>query len=162
MKTKINLNQPVHRTGKNGSSSSGNGYSSSSNSLQSATTAASRQGVASNHVNKTRMICSGCNKIIENGNAQKGGSKFYHQECFVCSSCNSPLKSDYLQDDEKICCLECFGDIKCGYCGINLVGEHVQVMNKGLHVECYATIAAKKKTYAQAKNKSAPDGRWKS
>ncbi len=136
--------------------------STTNSSLQSATTSTSNRQALNPNLNKNRWNCFGCQKPIEDNNPMKAGMKYYHQECFVCANCDAPLKSHFLQDDERVCCVECFVNIKCSGCGLNLFGDHVQVMSKGFHVECYAMIAAKKKNNGQTKNKSVPDGKWKS
>lgn len=87
-----------------------------------------------------KLICNFCNKKCL-GKVLRVNEKHFHDQCFLCSICNTSLSTDgYFQKNNSYFCIadyqKMFGH-KCSTCFEYIEGEMVLIMDKSYHVECF-------------------------
>ena len=104
------------------------------------------------HIQNTAPKCAKCGKTVtENG--ATFADKHFHQACFLCVFCNTPLikmKTTYRgKNDDETVCEPCFIDRyapKCGKCN-QPISPHIpgtKYEDKMFHIECFACGRCKK------------------
>ncbi|CAF0721545.1 unnamed protein product [Didymodactylos carnosus] len=87
--------------------------------------------------------CANCSKLFVNGDTKSRYNNIeYHQHCFVCNTCNQPIKhSFYTLSDNEYRCSDCqqrlIPTITCSVCNELIDGSYVQYKDKNLHGSCF-------------------------
>jgi hypothetical protein len=74
-------------------------------------------------------------------------SKAFHQEHFLCKSCNKPITGSFTKKDENYFHPECFSQIVglvCEYCKKIIQGEYLVNENKKYHKLCFENFVVPK------------------
>jgi len=89
---------------------------------------------------KTLDVCPGCHQHIQGGApvVNVEGRK-YHDKCWVCNVCRSPLTS-YHERDGKVWCQTHFNEKynpKCVSCSRPITGTYAETKKGQYHVDCF-------------------------
>lgn len=101
--------------------------------------------------------CKTCSlSILDTSPVIQSGSNVFHTNCIKCGGCSKiMIDSHFIEDDEKICCFDCFNRIKCSVCNVELKEDYILSNKRGFHQDCFGikiaktTVAQGPKTVAQ-------------
>ena len=84
--------------------------------------------------------CKTCSlSIPDTSPVIQSGSNVFHTNCVKCGGCSKiMIDTHFLEDDEKICCFDCFNRIKCSVCSVELKEDYIKSGKKGFHQECFS------------------------
>ena len=90
--------------------------------------------------------CAKCKEAVEGAciNALDGA---WHPECFVCTTCNDPLR-DFITKDAKPYCRGCYEkefSKRCAVCNEGISSAFVTALGKTYHDACFKCIQCEKK-----------------
>lgn len=92
-------------------------------------------------------FCAACGKEILTQAAFIDG-KFFHPECFVCSTCGKPIKDDYVRDKEgkyfhRACSQQKSQKPICAHCYKPITEiNYISFKDKNYHTNCYENSVA--------------------
>ncbi|XP_054640342.1 filamin-binding LIM protein 1 [Dunckerocampus dactyliophorus] len=97
---------------------------------------------------KSRGVCAFCRKpILFSEGAVTALQKLYHQDCFRCRSCYSPLAGKHFYHEAEIpkCekCHEASLEI-CWSCGYRIKAKLVRALNRAYHPACFTCVTCKR------------------
>ncbi|EFA79492.1 LIM-type zinc finger-containing protein [Heterostelium album PN500] len=82
--------------------------------------------------------CDVCGGVIKSSRIRAKG-KLFHEECFVCSNCNTALESFFYKDGKLYCdpCEVALYAKKCDHCTLPIQSTIVNARSKIFHPECF-------------------------
>lgn len=89
--------------------------------------------------------CSKCSKSIDFGTSYKklGNNQCYHNQCFTCSECSTPISGEFYERNNAFICLKC-NEIEvmkfikiCKVCNSKVTSRYVMYNKEFLHSECF-------------------------
>jgi hypothetical protein len=77
----------------------------------------------------------------------KVAGKRYHQSCFACFRCKTPLGAEVNIHNDMPCCDDCYADLnsqRCAGCGKLIMDACLKAMGKQWHPQCFVCANCKK------------------
>lgn len=83
--------------------------------------------------------CQACGKsILEN--LIQALNKSFHEACFVCASCSSPVLENFHEHEEQPYCPDCYAECvapKCLSCKNAILNQYIKALDGYWHTECF-------------------------
>jgi len=89
---------------------------------------------------RKQEVCLRCGFVISNEISSEVDGKFWHKDCFVCTSCKKPLDK-FFEKDHQFYCAECaiLAEKHCAQCGKKIKDSRkiVKELGKIWHHDCF-------------------------